>query len=1749
VLGRATWSRSAAVIALFILGSLLSALPADASESVIQVVTAANHSCALTSAGGVKCWGANANGELGDGTTTDRLTPVAVSGLQSGVVSISVGLGDTCAVTAAGGAKCWGYNALGQLGDGTTTDRSTPVDVLGLQGTVAAIAPAQRHTCALMDAGSVKCWGSGLLLGDGTNHSSLTPVDVSDLQSGVTAISAVYDHTCALTNAGSVKCWGFNANGELGDGSTTNRTSPVDVSGLASGVVAISAGWGDTCAVTSGGAVKCWGFNANGELGDGTTTSSPTPVDVSGLQSGVVDVSAGSGHSCALTSAGAVSCWGHNGSGELGDGSTTSSLIPVDVSDLQSGVNDVSAGFASCAATDIGAALCWGYNGFGQVGDGTTADRLTPVDVVGLEGGAAPGPPLSVNASAGHGQATISWSAPSSDGGSPITGYTVTASPGGATTTVDGSTTTATITGLVNGTGYAFTVVATNAIGDSPPSAGSDLVTPRASAPQVSGGGIHTCALTPAGGVRCWGYNFYGELGDGTNTDRHAPVSVVGLGSDVVQVSAGDHYTCALLDTGGVQCWGYNFGGELGDGTTNPSSTPVDVVGLSSGVTAIDAGKQHTCALTVTGSVLCWGYNHEGELGNGTTDDSATPVQVTGLSSGARQIATGWVHNCALMASGAVRCWGYNAQGELGDGTTTDSTTPVAVLGLAHDVSSLSIGTGRQTCALETNGGVQCWGANFSGELGNGTTTQSSNPVDVVGLTSGVASVTAGENASCAVTTSGAAKCWGSGIFGGLGNNSSSDSSTPVNVSGLGSGVASISGGGGHACVVKTDTTLRCWGENFWGQVGDGSTNTAFTPVVVALFPPGPPTGASAVAGDAQATVSWSAPADDGGGPITRYTVTASPGGEQAIVGGSTHAATVTGLSNGTAYTFTVVARNSDGDGPASAPTAPVTPVASATAPDAPTGASASPGNARATVTWSAPGSDGGSQITSYTVTASPGGQTATVNGSTLSTDVTGLTNGTSYTFTVVATNALGNSPASAPSNAVTPRAVPTAPRNVSAVAGNAQATITWAAPLSNGGSAITGYTVTASPGGASVSVGGSTLTGTVTGLTNGTTYTFTVVATNVAGNGPASAPSGPVTPHAVVPGAPTNVVATPGNQQATVTWTAPSSDGGSQISSYTVTSSVGGFSVTVNGNVTTATVTGLTNGTSYRFQVAATNAVGTGPKSALSNTVVPRTVPGAPTNVAATAGNASATVSWTAPASNGGSAITGYTVTSSPGGLTRTVNGTTTSTSVTGLTNGTSYTFTVVATNAAGSSTPSAPSNAVTPRTVPGAPTNVVATAGNGQATVTWNPPASNGGSTITGYTVTSNVGASSVTVDGNTTTAVVTGLTNGTSYRFRVAATNVVGTGTPSAFSAAVVPAGLPAAPTGVTAIAGNASATVSWTAGSNGGSAITSYVATATPGGATVTVGGSARTAAFLGLANGTTYSFTVVAANSIGSSPPSPPSNAVTPSASIHPIVFASTRGSTGEDIWFMNPDGTGQVQLTSLAGTQTDPAISPDDTKVVFVNGSNTTAEISVVNIDGTGLTTLTSNAVNDQDPSWSPDGTRIVFRSQRDGNPEIYAMNANGTGQTRLTNNSGQDILPSWSPDGTRIAFSSNRVGGNFDIYVMDATGANVTRLTTATGSDQGPAWSPDGTQIAFDSTRDGNQEIYVMNADGTTQTRLTNDASGDSRPQWAPDATKIVWTTNRNGSSNYEIYTMNPDGTVVTRLTNQTGNDIAPDW
>lgn len=345
---------------------------------LVDIKAGERHTCALTSTGSVKCWGFNHDGQLGDGKESDRSMPSDVVGLTSGAKAIAAGWRHTCAITSGGGVKCWGNNNDGQVGDGTEVDRRTPQDVVGLLTQVTAITAGERHSCALTTSGGVKCWGNNHdgELGDGTRKDRVTPVDVKGLTTGVAAISAGWRHSCALTTAGGVKCWGNNHDGQLGDGTENDSPAPVDVPGLTSGVLAIAARWRHTCALTSGGGVKCWGGNHHGEVGDGTRADRYTPVDVAGLTSGVKAIASGWRHVCALMADGGVKCWGSNHEGQLGDGTGIDRKTPVDVVAIMVGVTVIAAGGQHTCALKQGGITCWGENEDGQLGDGTFKSTL-----------------------------------------------------------------------------------------------------------------------------------------------------------------------------------------------------------------------------------------------------------------------------------------------------------------------------------------------------------------------------------------------------------------------------------------------------------------------------------------------------------------------------------------------------------------------------------------------------------------------------------------------------------------------------------------------------------------------------------------------------------------------------------------------------------------------------------------------------------------------------------------------------------------------------------------------------------------------------------------------------------------------------------------------------------------------------------------------------------------------------------------------------------------------------------------------------------------------------------------------------------------------------------------------------------------------------------------------------------------------------------------------------------------------------
>ena len=862
----------------------------------------------------------------------------------------------------------------------------------------------------------------------------------------------------------------------------------------------------------------------------------------------------------------------------------------------------------------------------------SASDSVTPATI--------PGAPTDVSGVRGNGQVTVSWTAPTDNGGATITGYTVSASPqvGGVTKTCTTVGTSCAVTGLTNGVAYTFTVKATNAVNDSVASSASDSVTPATvpGAPTgVAGvrgdGEIAVSWTAPAsnGGSAITGYTVSAspQVGGVTRT-----CTSVGTSCTVTGLTNGVSYTFTVVATN-----------ELGDSlasSASASATPATAPGAPTSVSGVRGNGQVTVSWTApasNGGSAVTGYTVSASPQVGgvtkTCTTATTSCIVTGLTNGVAYTFT-------VKAT--------NALGDSVESTTSSSVTPATVPGLPTNLEVLR-GNARITVswvAPVSNGGsaitgytVQAYNAAFGTAVALKTCTTATTSCAVTGLTnltnykfavkatnalgsSAFTALTAAIAPSAVTATAPGAPTTVTGV---RGNGQATVSFTAptetggATITGYTVSASPQVGGVTKTCTTATTScivtgltngvayTFTVKATNDIGDSVASAASAAVTPATV----PGAPTAVAGAVGNARVTVSWTAPVDNGGSAVTGYTVQAynATTGLAVALKTCTTATTscaVAGLTNGTAYTFKVKATNAAGSGVESSASASVIP---ATAPGAPTAVGGLSGNGQVTVSWTAPATNGGSAITGYTVQAYDA-LLAAVFGATCSTsstvcNVTDLTNGRAYTFKVFATNAAGDGVASVASAAVTPLSVPDAPEFVRGVRGNGQVTVSWNAPTANGGSAITGYTVTASPQVAGVTKTCTTATTScvVTGLTNGTAYTFTVVATNTVGSSDNSAASASVTP-AAVPGTPTitSVVANSG-RSVTITWTAPAANG-SAITGYTVqayswnglaATIVAGKSCKTQGGTTTCTIPVLTVGTSYKFYVKATNGVGTG--------------------------------------------------------------------------------------------------------------------------------------------------------------------------------------------------------------------------------------------------------------------------------------------------------------------------------------------------------------------------------------------------------------------------------------------------------------------------------------------------------------------------------------------------------------------------
>ncbi len=597
---------------------------------------------------------------------------------------------------------------------------------------------------------------------------------------GIIAVSAGATSTCAVTSAGGVKCWGWPGDnwGQgrlLGSPMSTPQSMPVDVPAVTD-AVSVSVGKSHACALTSTGSVWCWGGVAGIPLlGDGTRSARSGPVLVSGLGNNALSLSAGASHTCVVTRAHTVKCWGDNNGGELGNGTIGgSSAAPLDVVNLTDAVS-VSTSLdgpfsATCAVTQSGAAKCWG-------GWKPGATAPAPEDVAGLTSGV-----ISVSPSGGvvDGCALMSPGSVSCWGPFGPPPSTATGLPSDIVSMALGGYDQTGCVRTASGTVSCFNFSGGQASGVS-------AISGISGASQLSCGSTHCCVVV-AGQVKCWGFDQYGQLGDGRPAAKPLPVPLkIAASANAAQVAIRSDGGCLVTKAGAVQCWGEsNTSGQLGDGTTQNRVGLIDVKGLSAGVTHLASAETSTCAVTSTG-VVCWG---EGPLGNGI-HNSSVPVAVSGLSSGVQSIcaqeydtSTGY---CAVDAAGAVQCWGSNFGGQLGDGTTVDRTTPVVATGLTSGYSAVSCRY-QATCALSHSGTAKCWGPAWN-------TTKT--PTDVAGLT-GVTAISSLPGAVLVALNDGSVKLVNASL--------NPQGFPPITLRGTAPGVVSLAGG----CLLTIGGEVQC---------------------------------------------------------------------------------------------------------------------------------------------------------------------------------------------------------------------------------------------------------------------------------------------------------------------------------------------------------------------------------------------------------------------------------------------------------------------------------------------------------------------------------------------------------------------------------------------------------------------------------------------------------------------------------------------------------------------------------------------------------------------------------------------------------------------------------------------------------------------------------------------------------------------------------------------------------------------------
>ena len=828
------------------MGANLAFVDLGSGLAAIQISLGDSHSCAILEDHTLKCWGNNQSGKLGLDDTNNRgdesgemgnNLPIIDIGIGATALAVSAGTDHTCAILNNHTLKCWGDDSSGQLGYGNNTTLISPsANAIDLSNshTALAVSAGIKHTCAILDDNTVHCWGDNtygqLGMGNTTQLTapSATAVDIGNHTA--IAISAHGNHTCVVLDDFTAKCWGYNNVGQLGQGDIDNRGdadgemgTSLPVIDLGNGRTAraiVTSNRGDldyTCALLDDATVKCWGENGMGQLGQGDGTnrgaSSQDMTNLNAIDVGtgqtVASISIGKAHTCVVLTSTNITCWGLGNSGRLGYGNN--SWLGSSINEMGDTLPKVDLGEIVATATPTKTA--------------TSTNTITPTKTTTSTNTITPTKTTTLTKTATSTK-TITRSLTPSRSRTPTKSRTRTATPiGGIKEVVAVST----------GGEHACAILANDTVvcwgqnsygqlgyddsinhGSLMNHMGSNLAAVNLglgrTAKAIATGYDHTCALLDDNTVKCWGSNDAGQLGYGdittrgtTDGDMAALAAIdLGTGRTAIAIAAGSTYTCAILDNKRVKCWGYNSTGELGLGDVSDHGTQPDQMGdylpyvdLGSGHTAklIRTGSAHTCVLLDDDTVKCWGYNGDGNLGLGDSNNRGDIPEEMGdnlpnLDFGTRRvqtIAVGADSACALFDSGAVTCWGYNTTGVLGQGHMnnrgdTENQMGAALLnidlGSGHTAKAIAIN--YHACAILDDDTVKCWGGNSMGQLGYGDTSDRGDEGDEMGdslptinlgdnLTA--KSVSVGNAFTCAIINTNKLKCWGDNTYGQLGYN------------------------------------------------------------------------------------------------------------------------------------------------------------------------------------------------------------------------------------------------------------------------------------------------------------------------------------------------------------------------------------------------------------------------------------------------------------------------------------------------------------------------------------------------------------------------------------------------------------------------------------------------------------------------------------------------------------------------------------------------------------------------------------------------------------------------------------------------------------------------------------------------------------------------------------------------------------------------------------------------------------------